>query len=63
MSVCDKEEIRLELSCPDAMNGKQVTGWRERIVLDPISFSTDVDFDGDDEDDIDTNVDVARRAD
>lgn len=58
----DAEEIRLELSLPSEMRGKQVTGWRERILLEPVPFSTDINFD-DDEDDGDIDVDVTRRAD
>jgi hypothetical protein len=58
-----REEIRLELSCPDAMSGKQVTGWRERILLMPVPFASDVEIDIHDEDDADINVDVSRRPD
>lgn len=56
-------EIRLELSCPDEMSGKQVTGWRERIILEPVPFSTDIEIDIDiyDHDDGDIDVDVSRR--
>ncbi len=57
------EEIRLELSCPDEMSGQQVTGWRERILLDAVPFSTDVEIPIEDDTDIDIDVDVSRRAD
>lgn len=55
------DQIRLELSCPDEMTGKQVTGWSERIPLEPVPFATDVEIDN--EDDVDIDVDVSRRAD
>lgn len=54
------DEIRVELSCPAEMSGKQVTGWRERILLEPVPFSTDLEIDFDDEDDGDIDVDVSR---
>ncbi len=59
----EAEEIRCELSCPSEMTGKQVTGWRDRIMLDPMPFSADleIDVDGDDAGEID--IDVSRRAD
>jgi hypothetical protein len=59
----DAGEIRLELSWPAEMSGKQVTGWRERILLVAVPFSSDVEIPIDDEDDIDIDVDVSRRAD
>jgi hypothetical protein len=57
----DAEEIRVELSCPMEMKGKQITQWRERIILEPIPFSEDVDIDLDDDGDID--IDIQRKAD
>jgi hypothetical protein len=55
------ETIRAELSLPDYMENGWVTGWAERIMLDPIDFSTDVDLNIDDGDD-DIDIDIARRA-
>jgi hypothetical protein len=44
------------------MSGKQITCWRERIILPSIRFSTNVEIDlGDDDGSIDINV--QRRAD
>lgn len=34
----EKEEIRFELSCPSEMTGKQITDWRERIIIGPVPF-------------------------
>jgi hypothetical protein len=56
------EEIRLEVSCPSEMKGDQITSWRERIVLPPLPFASDVDIDIDDEDD-DIEIDVTRKVD
>jgi hypothetical protein len=51
------------LSCPDEMNGRQVTGWRERIILEAVPFSTEleIDINIEDDDDGDIDVDVSRR--
>lgn len=59
----DAEEIRLELSSPLTMEGKQITAWRERIILPPFDFATDVeiDFTTDPEDDLAIDIDVPRR--
>lgn len=57
------EEIRCELSCPSEMTGKQVTGWSERILLEPVPFSIDLDIDIDDDDEGDIDIDVSRRSD
>lgn len=56
------EEIRLELSCPREMKGMHITAWRERIVIDAVSFAAELDFDFDEEDEA-IDIDVARRAD
>lgn len=55
-------EIRIELSCPAEMMGKQVTAWRERILLKPVEFATELDLDIEDEPDDDIDVDITRRA-
>jgi hypothetical protein len=57
----EAEEIRLELSCPLEMKGKQITEWRERIILEPVPFSDNVEIDIDDDGDID--IDIRRKAD
>lgn len=61
----EKEEIRLELSCPSEMTGKQITDWRERIIIEPVSFTGEVDADieGIDEQELTIDIDVTRRAD
>jgi hypothetical protein len=56
------EEIRLELSCPSEMSGKQVTAWRERLLIDPVPFSEDVEVDEFDEPELPIEIDVPRRA-
>jgi hypothetical protein len=55
------ETIRAELSLPDYMENGWITGWAERILLDPIDFSTDVDLGIDDGDD-DIDIDITRRG-
>lgn len=55
------ESIRAELSLPDYMENGWVSGWAERIMLDPVDFSTDVDLGIDDGDD-DIDIDVTRRS-
>jgi hypothetical protein len=58
----DAGEIRAELSRPEAMEGKQISEWRERIMLPVLPFSEDVTlFDDETVDEID--VDVRRKAD
>ncbi len=59
----DAEEIRLELSSPLTMEGKQITVWRERVILPPFDFSTtvEIDFTNDPEDDLAIDIDVPRR--
>lgn len=53
------EEIRLELSLPDVIVGGYVTGWRERLVIEPLAQSITVEI----EDDVEEiTVDVRRRA-
>ncbi|HUA03829.1 MAG TPA: hypothetical protein VMB27_08005 [Solirubrobacteraceae bacterium] len=61
----EKEEIRLELSCPSEMTGKQITDWRQRIIIDPVPFNgeIDVDIEDIDEQDLAIDIDVPRRAD
>ncbi len=58
-------EIRLELSCPSEMSEKQITEWRERIIVDPVPFNGDIDavIVDVDEQDLTIDIDVARRAD
>jgi hypothetical protein len=58
----EAEEIRCELSRPAEMTGKQVTGWSRRILLQSVSFSTELDLGIDDDDDDDVDFDVSRRA-
>jgi hypothetical protein len=60
----DKEtgEIRLELSCPLEMKGKQITAWRERLILDPVPFTGEIEITIDEDDDP-IDIDVVRRAD
>lgn len=55
------EVIRAELSLPDYIEHGWITGWAERIMLEPIDFSTDVDMATDDGDD-DIDIAVVRRA-
>ena len=59
----DAEEIRLELSSPLTMEGKQITAWRERIILAPFDFAThvEINFTNDREDDLAIDIDVPRR--
>jgi len=61
----ENEEIRLELSCPSEMTGKQITDWRERILIDPVVFNGEIDADIEDIDapELAIDIDVARRAD
>jgi hypothetical protein len=57
------EEIRLELSLPLEMEGKQITRWSRRIILPPIRFSADVDLGDDDDDDGGSiDIDVPRKS-
>src|ERR1700760_4089579 len=56
----DKKEIRLELSLPSEMTGKQVTAWQERILLETIPFATKI-VDFDEIEAAEINVDVTRR--
>ncbi len=59
-----KGEIRLELSCPSEMTGKQISQWRERLILAPVPFDgtvqTPIDFD---DEDVEIDIDISRRAD
>lgn len=61
----EKEEVRLELSCPSEMTGKQITDWRERIIIDPVPFNGEIDAEIEDidEQDLAIDIDVTRRAD
>lgn len=59
------EQIRGELSLPNFMENGWITGWAERIMLDPIDFSTGIaitpaDDNGGGVDEIE--IDVTRRA-
>jgi hypothetical protein len=56
-------EVRLELSCPDEMTGKQVTGWSERIILESVPLSTELDLAPDVDEDLEIDVNVTRRED
>jgi hypothetical protein len=56
----DEKEIRLELSLPSEMTGKQVTAWQERILLQTIPFATKI-VDFDEVEAAEINVDVTRR--
>lgn len=57
----DEEEVRVELSLPLEMSGKQISRWKTRIPLKPFSFSQTIDFEHDEVEEID--IDVSRRAD
>jgi hypothetical protein len=61
----ENEEIRLELSSPSEMTGKQITDWRERIIIEPVSFSGEIDapIEDLDEQELQIEIDVTRRAD
>jgi hypothetical protein len=61
----EQEEIRLELSCPWEMTGKQITEWRERIIIDPVPFNGEITTIEEDLDAQDLAIDIAvtRRAD
>jgi hypothetical protein len=56
----NSKEIRLELSLPSEMTGKQVTAWHERILLETIPFATKI-VDFDEVEAADINVDITRR--
>ena len=57
----DAEQIRLELSLPLEMSGKQITAWAERLILPPIEFSSEVEIE-DVEPDVPIDIDVSRRT-
>jgi hypothetical protein len=58
----NEQAIRLELSCPSEMKGKQITAWSERIILPPLSFSANVDVtDFEDTDEAEAPIDIAVR--
>jgi hypothetical protein len=59
----DKQEIRIELSLPLEMQGKQITAWRERIVLVPISFSEEISIDDELDADEAIEINIPRRTD
>jgi hypothetical protein len=59
----DKGEIRLELSCPWEMTGCQISEWRERLILEPVSFNGSVETPIEPEEDIEIDIDISRRAD
>lgn len=56
------EVIRSELSLPDFIEHGWITGWAERIMLDPVNFSTDVEMGNHDDGDDDIDISVVRRA-
>jgi len=56
----NSKEIRVELSLPSEMTGKQVTAWHERILLETIPFATKI-VDFDEVEAADINVDITRR--
>lgn len=56
------EVIRAELSLPDFIEHGWITGWAERIMLDPIDFSTDVEMATDDDGEDEIDISVVRRA-
>jgi hypothetical protein len=57
-----KKEIRCELSLPTEMEGKTITSWSERIILEPIPFEMDSSVDYSDlPDDDPIEIDVTRR--
>jgi hypothetical protein len=54
------EIIRLELSSPKEMIGEKITSWRERIILAPVPFSSEVHIPLDDDlADEDVQIDIA----
>jgi hypothetical protein len=59
-----KQEIRCELSLPMQMEGKTITSWSERVLLEPIPFEMDstVDYSDFPDDDDPIEIDVARRS-
>jgi hypothetical protein len=57
----DLEEIRLELSLPLEMSGKQITAWSERLIIPPLVFSSEIEIE-DLEADVPIEIDVSRRA-
>lgn len=61
----ENEEIRLELSCPSEMTGKQITDWRQRILIEPVPFNSDIDanIEDIDEQELAIDIDIERRAD
>jgi hypothetical protein len=59
----DAREIRAELSRPEAMEGKHISEWRERIMLPTLPFAEDVELLDDGEPDEPIDVDVRRKAD
>jgi hypothetical protein len=58
----EDDEIRLELSCPSEMSGSQITAWRERLLIDPVPFSEDVEVEEFDEPELPIDIDVPRRT-
>jgi len=59
------EQIRAELSLPNHMENGWITGWAERIMLDPMDFSTGIAInpaDDDDPGDDTIDIDVSRRV-
>lgn len=57
------EEIRLELSLPLEMRGKQITAWRERIIIGAVPFAADLEIALGLDDDAPIDIDIARKAD
>jgi hypothetical protein len=47
------------------MTGKQITDWRQRIIIDPVPFNgeIDVNIEDVDEQELAIDIDVTRRAD
>jgi hypothetical protein len=58
-----EDEVRLELSLPDAITPSGfVKSWRERIILEPISFKLQPIAEADDDESGDIEVSVIRRG-
>ena len=57
----DAEEIRLELSLPLEMSGKQITAWSERLIIPPLVFTSEIEIE-DIEAEVPIEIDVSRRA-
>jgi hypothetical protein len=55
--------IRAELSSPLELKEKQITAWRERILLEPVAFSTTAKIEFEDIEDEPIDIVIQRKAD